>query len=101
MTRVTLGKSRVRESCTPGSVRAKAKWLRYSTMTGRIKADSHTVNPARPYSMAFTRSGELAGSRSPGSKPRLPPDDQQERDASERDPRRSPGIDHLADHSLA
>jgi hypothetical protein len=33
MTRVTLGKSRVRESCTPGSVRAKAKWLRYSTVT--------------------------------------------------------------------
>lgn len=33
MTRVTLGKSRVRESCTPGSVRAKAKWLSYSTMT--------------------------------------------------------------------
>jgi hypothetical protein len=33
MTRVTLGKSRVRESCTPGSVRAKAEWLSYSTMT--------------------------------------------------------------------
>ncbi|WP_407185108.1 transposase [Bradyrhizobium centrosematis] len=31
MTRVTLGKSRVRESRLPGSVRAKAKWLRYST----------------------------------------------------------------------
>jgi hypothetical protein len=33
MTRVTLGKSRVRESCTPGSVRAKAEWLSYSTGT--------------------------------------------------------------------
>ena len=33
MTRVTLGKSRVRESCTPGSVRAKAEWLSYSTTT--------------------------------------------------------------------
>ena len=33
MTRVTLGKSRVRESCTPGSVRAKAEWLSYSTVT--------------------------------------------------------------------
>ena len=33
MTRVTLGKSRVRESCTPGFVRAKAEWLSYSTMT--------------------------------------------------------------------
>ena len=33
MTRVSLGKSRVRESCTPGSMRAKAKWLRRSTAT--------------------------------------------------------------------
>ena len=33
MTRVTLGKSRVRESRTPGSVRAKAEWLSYSTVT--------------------------------------------------------------------
>ncbi|MET4754684.1 hypothetical protein ABIB08_009063 [Bradyrhizobium sp. RT11b] len=31
MTRVTLGTSRVRESRLPGSVRAKAKWLTYST----------------------------------------------------------------------
>jgi hypothetical protein len=31
MTWVTLGKSRVRESRTPGSVRAKAEWLSYST----------------------------------------------------------------------
>lgn len=31
MTRVTLGKSRVRESRMPGSVRAKAEWLSYST----------------------------------------------------------------------
>ena len=31
MTRVTLGKSRVRESRLPGSVRAKAEWLSYST----------------------------------------------------------------------
>jgi hypothetical protein len=35
MTRVTLGKSRVRETCTPGSVRAKAEWLSYSTTTCR------------------------------------------------------------------
>ena len=35
MTRVTLGKSRVRESCTPGSVRAKAEWLSYSTVTAK------------------------------------------------------------------
>src|SRR5437868_277691 len=33
MTRVTLGKSRVRESRRPGSVRAKAEWLSYSTTT--------------------------------------------------------------------
>lgn len=32
ITRVTFGKSRVREIRTPGSVRAKAKWLSYSTM---------------------------------------------------------------------
>ena len=31
--RVTLGRSRVRESRTPGSVRAKAEWLSYSTTT--------------------------------------------------------------------
>ena len=35
MTRVTLGKSRVREIRTPGSVRAKAEWLSYSTKTLR------------------------------------------------------------------
>lgn len=33
MTRVTLGKSRVRESRMPGSMRAKAEWLSYSTTT--------------------------------------------------------------------
>lgn len=31
MTRVTLRKSWVRESRPPGSVRAKAEWLSYST----------------------------------------------------------------------
>jgi hypothetical protein len=38
MTRVTLGKSRVRESRTPGSVRAKAEWLSYSTVTAAPEA---------------------------------------------------------------
>jgi hypothetical protein len=33
MTQVILGKSRVREICMPGSVRAKAEWLSYSTIT--------------------------------------------------------------------
>jgi hypothetical protein len=33
MTRVTLGRSRVREIRPPGSVRAKAEWLSYSTTT--------------------------------------------------------------------
>ena len=33
MTQVILGKSRVREICMPGSVRAKAEWLSYSTVT--------------------------------------------------------------------
>jgi hypothetical protein len=32
MTQVILGKSRVREIRMPGSVRAKAKWLSYSTI---------------------------------------------------------------------
>lgn len=36
MTQVILGKSRVREICMPGSVRAKAKWLSYSTITGDL-----------------------------------------------------------------
>ena len=31
MTQVILGKSRVREICMPGFVRAKAEWLSYST----------------------------------------------------------------------
>ena len=45
MTQVILGKSRVREICMPGSVRAKAEWLSYSTtgpeterLTGRCLA---------------------------------------------------------------
>ena len=33
MTRITLGRSRVREIRPPGSVRAKAEWLSYSTTT--------------------------------------------------------------------
>ena len=36
MTQVILGKSRVREICMPGSVRAKAKWLSYSTNPDRL-----------------------------------------------------------------
>jgi hypothetical protein len=39
VTRVTLGKSRVRESRTPGSVRAKAEWLSYSTSIAPPRAD--------------------------------------------------------------
>jgi len=42
---VTLGKSRVRKSRMLGSVRAKAKWLSYSTKAGvqcvPSKADQH------------------------------------------------------------
>jgi hypothetical protein len=36
MMRVTLGNSRMRESRTSGSVRAKAEWLSYSTVTERV-----------------------------------------------------------------
>jgi len=46
MTRVTFGKSRVRESRMPGSVRAKAEWLSYSTtiLSGAsVAADPHHV----------------------------------------------------------
>ena len=35
MRRVTLGRSRVRESRTPGSVTVKAEWLSYSTTIAR------------------------------------------------------------------
>ena len=38
MTQVILGKSRVREICMPGSVRAKAEWLSYST-NSRLKLE--------------------------------------------------------------
>lgn len=46
MTRVTLGKSRVREIRLPGSVRAKAKWLSYSTTTqpGEQNMYSHQLD---------------------------------------------------------
>ena len=37
MTQVILGKSRVREICMPGSVRAKAEWLSYSTNSGLLR----------------------------------------------------------------
>jgi hypothetical protein len=51
VTRVTLGKSRVRESCTPGSVRAKAEWLSYSTVTAwtrnrQLLTSRASVSPA-------------------------------------------------------
>jgi len=42
MTRVILGKSRVRESRMPGSVRAKAEWLSYSTMTAEFSRRAHS-----------------------------------------------------------
>ena len=47
MTRVTLGKSRVRESRMPGSVRAKAEWLSYSTVTRRSGAKILHNSPER------------------------------------------------------
>jgi hypothetical protein len=46
-TRVTLGKSRVRESRMPGSVRAKAEWLSYSTTT-RPSRPTLMVDPSPP-----------------------------------------------------
>ncbi len=39
VTRVTLGKSRVREKRPPGSVRAQAEWLSYSTTTHLMPRD--------------------------------------------------------------
>ena len=44
MTQVILGKSRVREICMPGSVRAKAEWLSYSHI-GRL--DTSTEDPGQ------------------------------------------------------
>jgi hypothetical protein len=49
MTRVTLGKSRVRESRTPGSVRAKAEWLSYSTTTTENRVRAQPVRPVVGY----------------------------------------------------
>jgi hypothetical protein len=46
MTQVILGKSRVREICMPGSVRAKAKWLSYSTI-GKSLHGQHIVATTR------------------------------------------------------
>ena len=47
MTQVILGKSRVREICMPGSVRAKAKWLSYSTNPQRGQ-HNQSIEPSRP-----------------------------------------------------
>jgi alpha-D-ribose 1-methylphosphonate 5-triphosphate synthase subunit PhnH len=43
MTRVTLGKSRVREIRPPGSVRAKAEWLSYSTTAPLMTAREQVI----------------------------------------------------------
>ena len=43
ITRVTLGKSRMRESRKSGSVRAKAEWLSYSTVTPCIGCTGHSA----------------------------------------------------------
>jgi hypothetical protein len=65
MTQVILGKSRVRESCMPGSVRAKAAWLSYSTIP-----DPEAI----PYEANSTRLASFAGAISA----RLPVDRQHE-----------------------
>ena len=44
-----LGKSRVREICMPGSVRAKAKWLSYST-NSRSSPEGRTANELAQFS---------------------------------------------------
>jgi hypothetical protein len=44
--RVTLEKSRVRESRTLGSVRAKAEWLSYSTCAGLTDSDLRVEVPS-------------------------------------------------------
>jgi hypothetical protein len=78
MMRVTLGKSRVRESCTPGSVRAKAEWLSYSTVTPQgaralienSRNDGHSVTMLLGSQMAGSiRSGSYSSSE---VGPRLP-----------------------------
>jgi hypothetical protein len=57
MTQVILGKSRVREICMPGSVRAKAEWLSYSTIgTGFGRSHYRTAYEA----------GQRLGARRPG-----------------------------------
>ena len=54
MTQVILGKSRVREICMPGSVRAKAKWLSYSTNP----LPCHKLESGGRLSSSWTLSGE-------------------------------------------
>ena len=44
MTQVILGKSRVREICMPGSVRAKAEWLSYSTNSRLLRVDEDVAD---------------------------------------------------------
>lgn len=57
MARVTLGESRVREICPPGSVRAKAEWLSYSTTI--LSPDSavhwHSVQVSRATDASWGR----------------------------------------------
>lgn len=59
MTRVTLGKSRVREIRPPGSVRAKAEWLSYSTTTLMDLYDPHVRHRKLTVCQVPYRKGEL------------------------------------------
>jgi hypothetical protein len=53
MTQVILGKSRVREICMPGSVRAKAEWLSYSTISTEGVLPLLTSPEWRPSQLQF------------------------------------------------
>ena len=68
MTQVILGKSRVREICMPGSVRAKAEWLSYSTIPDMVRKTRYFIydswcqtefTPSNPLSL-----NEITGSNS-------------------------------------
>jgi len=61
MTQVILGKSRVREICMPGSVRAKAEWLSYSTNSEIEAARSSDVSVSSNIMIARPGSYETGG----------------------------------------
>jgi hypothetical protein len=62
---VTFGKSRVRESRKPGSVRAKAEWLSYSTVTMHVPKEPESRRKRRMAASGSRRPPALSSAASP------------------------------------